>query len=179
MAEVKVTRTRKRKKQRRKSGFFGNLFFLVIGLAAGGAGIYIYQNGYDKSLEDWKGLFAKEEEQQPVRSHTGGREIIAEKMDLRPLHEQDERWERAIDIGEEGLALFEKAIKDHYGDDPDPFKMRARMADAGQMMKKALEDLGAMREEYAHNQIAVNEIDKKIHRYQGSLDEFGPKARVR
>lgn len=178
MATPPVSRRRKRKKHRRKSGFFGNFFFLIVGLAAGGAGIYIYQNGYDQSLADWKGLFAKEEVEQPKRSHTGGTEVVATKMDLRPKHEQDERWENAILQGEEGKALFEKAVKDHYGDDPDAFKFRARMADAKVMMEKALVDLHALRKEYGDNQNSANEIDKKIRRYNGSLEEYGPKARA-
>jgi len=176
MASSPAPRTRK-KKQRRKSGCFGNFFFLLIGLTAGGAGIYIWQNGTEKSLEDWKGLFTREEVETPVRSHTGGREVVAEKMDLRPKHEQDPRWETAITIGEEGHALFEKAIHDHYGDDPDVFKMRSRMAEAKGMMEKALVDLHALRKEYGDNPNSSNPIDMRIRRYQGSLDEYGAKAR--
>lgn len=178
MANAPVPRTRKKKKHKRKSNFFGNFFFLIVGIAAGGAGIYIYQNGYDKSLEDWKGLFVKEEVEQPKRSHTGGTEVIATKMDLRPKHELDERWERATTQGEEGKNLFEKAVKDHYGDDPDIFKFRARMAEAQELMEKALVDLHALREEYGDNPNSAIAIDKSIHRYSGSLDEYGPKARI-
>ncbi|MGB0952566.1 MAG: hypothetical protein ACPG31_05035 [Planctomycetota bacterium] len=179
MANAPAPRTRKKKRHKRRSNFFGNFFFLIVGLAAGGSGIYIYQNGYDKSLEDWKGLFAKEEVEQPKRSHTGGTEVIATKMDLRPKHELDERWEPAILLGEEGKALFEQAVNDHYGDDPDPFKFRARMADAKKMMEQALEDLHTLRKEYGDNPNSANEIDKKIRRYNGSLAEYGPKARNR
>lgn len=171
------TKTKKKRPTRRKSGCFGYLFFLIIGLLLGGVGLHVYQHGVDQSLKDWEALFEKEKEPVAVNPSVGGRVVDAVKMDLRPLYQQDERWDPAITKGEEGVALFELAIKDHYGDKGDPFLFRSRMSDASDLMNEALADLRAMREELKDNSNSVNEIDKKIRRYSGSLDEFGKGVR--
>ncbi|MHC4379473.1 MAG: hypothetical protein ACYSU1_00080 [Planctomycetota bacterium] len=177
--ETKEPARPKRKQQpKRKGGCLGHLFFLLIGLAAGAAGLHVYQNGFEQSMEDLKELFEKEEEPVAYRPAQEGRVIDAtQPMDLRPLHEQDPRWEQAITDGEQGVALFELAVREHYGDDGDPFQLRARMGEAQDLMEGALKDLRAMREEYGSNKTAVVEIDKKIRRYSGSLAEYDPKTR--
>lgn len=171
-------RPNRKKRPKRKGGCIGHLFFLLIGLTAGAAGLHLYQNGWDQSMQDLKALLQKEEEPVTRRPTNQGRVIDAtQPMDLRPLHEQDPRWEKAIEDGENGVALFEKAVREHYGDDGDPFQLRARMGEAQDLMEGALQDLRAMREEYGSNKTAVVEIDKKIRRYSGSLAEYDPKTR--
>lgn len=165
--------TKKRPPARRKGGCLGQLFFLLMGLVLGGAGLHVYQNGFDQSLESWKALFEKEATPIQKNPSTGGRVVDAVKMDLRPLYLQDERWGPAIEKGEEGVALYELAIRDHYGDKGDPFLFRSRMSDASGFMNKSLSTLRAMREEYKDKPNSVIEIDKKIRRYSGSLEEFG------
>lgn len=177
MSSKPSLKTKKRKRTRRKSGCFGYLFFLIIGLLLGGAGLHIYQHGMDQSLKDWEALFEKEKEPVKVNPSVGGRVVDAVKMDLRPLYQQDERWDPAITKGEEGVALYELAIKDHYGDKGDPFLFRSRMSDASDLMNEALVSLRAMREDLKDNANSVDEIDKKIRRYAGSLDEYGKGAR--
>ena len=172
------TRTRKRKKPR-GGGCLGNLFFLLIGLAAGGAGLYLYQNGFEQALQNWKALWVKEPEPVVRNPSTGGRVVEATPMDLRPLHEQDPRWEAAIQSGEEGLLLYALATKEHFGDHGDPFLFRSRMADATEMLTLALEGLRSLREDLSHNKIAAMEIDKMIRHYSGSLDTMAPKAHRR
>ena len=165
-----------KKRIKRKSGCLGNLFFLLMGLAIGGAGLYVYEHGVDQSIENWKALFEEEKEPVVKNPSTGGRVVDAVKMDLRPLYLQDERWEPAIESGEAGVALFEKAIIDHY-EKGDPFLFRSRMSDASDMMNKALDSLRDMREEYKDKPNSVGAIDKKIRRYSGSLDEYGKGVR--
>lgn len=173
-----TTRPKKKPQPKRRGGCLGHLFFLLVGLAAGAFGLHVYQNGFTQTLEDMRSWLEKEEEPVARRDTGGGRVIDAtQPMDLRPLHEQDPRWEKAITEGEEGVALFEKAVREHYGDEGDPFQLRARMHEAQKLMEGALVDLRAMREEYAHNKTALVEIDKKINRYSGSLAEYDPKTR--
>jgi len=166
-----------KKRAKRKSGCLGNLLFLLMGLGLGGAGLYVYQHGVEQSIENWKALFEEDKEPVAKNSSTGGRVVDAVKMDLRPLYQQDERWESAIESGEAGVALFEKAIEDHYGDHGDPFLFRSRMSDASDMMNKALVSLRAMREDYKGKPNSIGEIDKKIRRYSGSLAEYGKGVR--
>ncbi|MDA0667311.1 MAG: hypothetical protein O3A95_03875 [Planctomycetota bacterium] len=169
--------TKKRKRIPRKSGCLGQLFFLLIGLLLGGAGLHVYQNGFDQSLVEWKALF--EQEKKPIERNpsTGGRVVDAVKMDLRPLYLQDERWAPTIEQGEQGVVLFELALHDHYEVKGDPFLFRSRMSDASGLMNEALATLRAMREEYEDKPNSVIEIDKKIRRYSSSLEEFGKDVR--
>ncbi|MFK5955647.1 MAG: hypothetical protein QM477_04285 [Planctomycetota bacterium] len=177
MNSIKPLRKKRKHQKRRRGGCLGNLFFLLIGLIAGGIGLYVYDHGADQALKDWKALFKEEEEPVAVNPSTGGKVVDAVKMDLRPLYLQDERWVEAIGKGEEGKALFELAVKDHYGDNGDPFLFRSRMSDASELMGEALESLRAMREQYKDKPNSVNEIDKMIRRYSGFLDEFGKGVR--
>ena len=178
MEPKQPVRPNRKRQPKRKGGCLGHMFFLLIGLAAGASGLHLYQHGWEQSMQDFKDFFEKEEEPVARRPSGGGRVIDAtQPMDLRPIHEQDDRWEKAIQDGEEGVALFELAVREHYGDDGDPFQLRARMGEAQDLMEGALKDLRAMREEYGNNKTAVVEIDKKIRRYSGSLAEYDPKTR--
>ncbi len=179
--KTKTTKTKRKRKpansQRRNP--LGGIFLMLFGMVSGGLGVYVYQTGWEQSLDNFKRFV--EGAPTPVRHNpsTGGRVVEATPMDLRPLHEQDPRWEKAIAQGEEGVALFEKAVQEQYNGHGDPFVFRSRMVEAKEMMEHALSDLEAMKEEYANNQTATVEIEKKIRRYSGSLEEYGPKARLR
>jgi len=179
MTSIKPVRQKRKKQTRRRSGCLGNIFFLLVGLTAGGIGLYIYEHGTEQAFENWQALFKTEQEDKPIAANpsTGGKVVDAVKMDLRPLYLQDQRWGPAIDKGEEGKALFELAIKDHYGDHGDPFLFRSRMSEASDLMGLALTSLRAMREEYQDKPNSVDEIDKEIRRYSGLLDEYGKGAR--
>jgi len=104
-----------------------------------------------------------------------------EELDLRPLHQKDPRWNKALDLGDAGVAQFDAAVKKHY--DPkgegDPFWFRSEQTSALEKIDTAVALLQEMREDLGDNETAANAIDRELRRYEKTLGSLGPKTHRR
>jgi len=167
------------------------LFFLVV-IAGGTLGLYVHDVGWDQAwapaqqwIDDYQaGREARRlaEAGKTVNSTDPTKRVVEmSEMDLRPLYQQDPRWDKALTMGDEGVAQFEAAVKVHY--DPnaegDPFRFRAETTEALEKIDKAVAMLQQMQEDLADNKSAQVAIDVELRRYEKTLGSLGPKAHRR
>lgn len=185
----------KKKRPRRRAGCGVFLFLLLIG-GGGGLGYYVYHVGWNQAWQPVQDMIddyeagrearrqRKLEEERGVPAYTNNgpeRVIDMEELDLRPLHEQDPRWNEALIMGDEGVAQFNAAVKKHYDPkgDGDPFWFRSEQTASLEKIDKAVALLQQMKEDLGDNENAANAIDRELRRYEKTLGSLGPKTHRR
>ncbi len=186
----------KRKPKRKRAGC-GVFLFLLLIFGGGGLGYYVYDAGslkaawqpvqdhidtYQAGIEAERQLELDEERGYRTSTDNGPERVIEmEELDLRPLYQQDPRWNQALELGDAGVAQFEAAVKKHY--DPngegDPFWFRSEQTAALEKLDTAVDLLQEMREDLGDNENAANAIDRELRRYEKTLGSLGPKTHRR
>ncbi|MCP4091974.1 MAG: hypothetical protein GY747_00885 [Planctomycetes bacterium] len=162
---------------KRKAGWFGRLVFLTLGIAGTLFFLEVREKGFEGAVNGLRALVTGKEENPVVQVNpsTGGRIVDAVDADTRPLHEQDERWEAAIALGESGVKQREDALYQHYEVEGDPFVLREQSKQAFDKLAEALVDLRAMREEYGHSRESRAQLDFQIGRFTKIVEGMNEK----
>jgi hypothetical protein len=186
----------KRKPKRKRAGC-GVFLFLLLVIGGSGLGYYVYDAGSVKAawqpvqeyIDDFQAFRDNQRQEKldkergyPASTDTGPERVIEmEELDMRPLHQQDPRWNQALKLGNEGVAQFEAAVEKHYDPkgDGDPFWFRAEQTSALEKIDRAVELLREMREDLGDNETAANAIDRELRHYEKTLGSLGPKSHRR
>lgn len=83
---------------------------------------------------------------------------------------RDERWTRAVDAGEAGIALMELAYHEHFEVRGDPFLFRARKEEAGNLLAEAVAGLEALQAEWQHDAGALLDLEPALRKYRAGLE---------
>lgn len=170
----------RRRQAQPKSKFgawLGRLVFVSLGIAGTLFFLEVQEKGFEGAVNGLQEMFTGKEETTTaqVNPSTGGRVVDAVDADTRPLHEQDERWEAAIALGEAGVKQREDALYQHYEVEGDPFVLREQSKQSFDKLTAALVDLRAMREEYGHSRESRVQLDFQIGRFAKIVDGMNEK----
>jgi hypothetical protein len=157
--------------------WLGRLIFVSLGIAGTLFSLEVNEKGFEGAVRGLQEMFTGKDEDTAAQANplTGGRIVDAVDADTRPLHEQDERWESAIALGEAGVKQREDALHQHYEVEGDPFVLREQTKQSFDKLTAALVELRAMREEYAHSRESRAQLDFQIDRFAKIVEGMNEK----
>ncbi|MDP7061513.1 MAG: hypothetical protein QF489_01090 [Planctomycetota bacterium] len=179
MNESKSPPRRRRPTQAKKKsgGWLWRLAFMAAGIVGTMFYLEVREKGFEGAVHGLRDFVTRGNGQQKTQVNplTGGRIVDAVDADTRPLHEQDERWEAAIALGEAGAKQRKDALIQHYEVEGDPFRLREQSKQAFDKLEAALVDLRAMREEYGHSRESRAQLDFQISRFAKIVEGMNEK----
>lgn len=163
--------------KRKSGGWLGRFVFLSLGIGGTLFFLEVNEKGFEGAVQGLQEMFTDEKKTTVVQANpsTGGRIVDAVDADTRPLHEQDERWELAIALGEAGVKQRSDALHQHYEVEGDPFILREQTKQAFNKISAALVDLRTMREEYGHSRESRMQLDFQIDRFAKVVESMNEK----